>query len=88
MGPYEAFVAIAVMSALAVSVKAIASAVVRYQENRLRYRAQQSNAITDARLERIEHAVDAIAIEIERISEAQRFTTRLLNERAGAPSDR
>ena len=36
----------------------------------------------DQRLERIEQAVDAIAIEVERISEGQRFTTRLLSERA------
>jgi len=35
-----------------------------------------------ARLERIEQAVDAIALEVERISEGQRFTTRLLGERA------
>lgn len=33
-----------------------------------------------ARLERMEHAIDAIAIEVERIAEAQRFTTRLLAE--------
>jgi hypothetical protein len=36
------------------------------------------------RLERIEQAVDAIAIEVERVSEGQRFVTRLLAER-GAP---
>jgi hypothetical protein len=35
-----------------------------------------------SRLERIEQAVDAIAIEVERISEGQRFTTKLLTERA------
>jgi hypothetical protein len=34
------------------------------------------------RLTRIEHAVDAIAVEVERISEGQRFTTQLLAERA------
>jgi hypothetical protein len=34
-----------------------------------------------ARLERMEHAIDAIAIEVERISEGQRFTTKLLSER-------
>ena len=33
------------------------------------------------RLERIEQAVDSIAIEVERISEGQRFTTRLLSDR-------
>jgi hypothetical protein len=38
------------------------------------------------RLERLDGSVDTIAVEIERISEAQRFTTRLLAERAGAPS--
>ena len=39
-----------------------------------------------ARLERIEQAVDAIAIEVERISEGQRFTTKLLTERASEAS--
>lgn len=37
-----------------------------------------------SRLERIEQAVDAIAIEVERISEGQRFTTKLLTERSSA----
>jgi hypothetical protein len=32
------------------------------------------------RLERIEAAVDAIAVEVERISEAQRFSARLQSE--------
>ena len=35
----------------------------------------------DERLRRIEEAVDAIAVEVERISEGQRFTTKLLAER-------
>ena len=33
-----------------------------------------------ARLERIEQMVEAVAIEVERISEGQRFTTKLLSE--------
>lgn len=40
---------------------------------------------TNARLERMEQAIDAIAVEVERISEGQRFTTKLLAER-GAPA--
>ncbi len=36
------------------------------------------------RLERIEQAIDSIAVEVERISEGQRFTTKLLSERANA----
>jgi hypothetical protein len=31
---------------------------------------------------KLQASVDAISIEVERISEGQRFTTRLLNERA------
>jgi hypothetical protein len=37
----------------------------------------------EARLARIEQAIDAMAVEVERISEGQRFTTRLLAERSG-----
>ncbi|MDB4881404.1 MAG: hypothetical protein JWL95_170 [Gemmatimonadetes bacterium] len=36
------------------------------------------------RLERMEQAMDAIAIEIERVSEGQRFVTRLMSERGSA----
>jgi hypothetical protein len=35
----------------------------------------------------LEHAVDAIAVEVERISEGQRFTTRLLSEEARQSGD-
>jgi hypothetical protein len=38
-----------------------------------------------ARLERMEQAIDSIAVEVERISEGQRFTTKLLSERTVAP---
>jgi hypothetical protein len=39
-----------------------------------------------SRLERIEQAVEAVAIEVERISEGQRFTTKLLSEGKGPES--
>jgi hypothetical protein len=35
-----------------------------------------------ARLERMEQAIDAIAVEVERIAEGQRFTSKLLASRA------
>ena len=38
------------------------------------------------RLARIEQAVDATAVEVERISEAQRFTTKLLVEKGHQPA--
>ena len=41
----------------------------------------------ESRLERIEQAVDTIALEMERIGEGQRFVTKLLAERPAAVSD-
>jgi hypothetical protein len=38
------------------------------------------------RLERMEQAIEAVAIEVERISEGQRFVTRLLSEGRGIPA--
>lgn len=38
------------------------------------------------RLERLEHAVDAIAIEIERVAEGQRFVTKIMAERPVSPA--
>ncbi len=43
------------------------------------------NDISDRTL-RMDTAIDAMAVEIERISEAQRFTSKLLAERASAPA--
>lgn len=55
---------------------------------RMKAREQQhslpSSRVED-RLDRIEQAVDAISIEVERMSESQRFTTRLLTERLPSP---
>lgn len=36
-----------------------------------------------SRLERMEQSIDAIAVEVERISEGQRFTTKLLADTQG-----
>lgn len=44
------------------------------------------NAETSMRLERIEQAIEAMAVEVERISEGQRFVTRLLAERGKDPA--
>ncbi|HTL97097.1 MAG TPA: hypothetical protein VL157_16235 [Gemmatimonadaceae bacterium] len=44
-------------------------------------RPRERPALDDNRLQHLEQAVDAIALEVERISEGQRFTTRLLAQR-------
>jgi hypothetical protein len=40
---------------------------------------------TTSQLRELAQAVDTVAVEVERISEAQRFTAKLLAERAAAP---
>jgi len=42
-------------------------------------------AEVSSRLERMEQSIDAIAVEVERISEGQRFTTKLLAESTNTP---
>ena len=43
---------------------------------------KSGTAILDARLARLEQAVESIAIEMERVSEGQRFVTKLMIDRA------
>ncbi|MCC6930840.1 MAG: hypothetical protein IT359_17755 [Gemmatimonadaceae bacterium] len=45
-----------------------------------------SHGDTSQRLDRIEQAIEAMAVEVERISEGQRFVTKLLSERAKEPA--
>jgi len=47
--------------------------------------APGADSETRARLERIEQAVDAIAVEVERISEGQRYTTKVIGEIRALP---
>jgi len=41
---------------------------------------------TDDRLQRIEQAIEAVAIEVERVSEGQRYTNRSISELRGLPA--
>jgi hypothetical protein len=54
---------------------------------RMDRRGEASVASTEVtpRLDRIEQSVDAIAVEIERISENQRYSSRLMSEMRGLP---
>ncbi len=60
--------------------------VLNYRERKEARSALPSSAVADidARLARLEGAVDTVAIEMERMSEGVRFTTRLLAERGPA----
>ncbi|MEP6495957.1 MAG: hypothetical protein ABJF01_24970 [bacterium] len=69
-----------------VAVSVIGVPIARAFARRLDRQPQQPSLAPDvaARLERMEQALDTIAVEVERISEGQRFTTKLLSDRAGA----
>jgi hypothetical protein len=55
----------------------------------LQHRRSESPGTTrlEQRLDRIEQAIDAVAVEVERLGEGQRFTTRLLSEAGKARHD-
>jgi len=44
--------------------------------------AERPKAMDDQRMLRLEQAVDSIAVEVERISESQRFISKLLADRS------
>jgi hypothetical protein len=82
MQPTELLALISVMTAGTVSVAVICRTWLKFQTLKRQGTPGGLNAASEERLARIEHAVDAIAIEVERISEGQRFTTQLLSERS------
>ena len=47
-------------------------------------RSSHDVVVDNERMTRLEQAVESIALEVERISEGQRFTTKLLTERTQA----
>lgn len=55
-----------------------------YREKKLAHQARPVDVQLEQRLAHIESAVESIATEVERITEGQRFTTKLLAEREGA----
>ncbi len=66
-----------------VAVLAVGTPLARAFARKLSSQATQSAvpAELQQRLQHMEQAIDSIAVEVERISEGQRFTTKLLAER-------
>jgi hypothetical protein len=88
----SAILGVSYFAAVAVTVRAIAAVWMKRIETR---RSTTPADAVDQRLKRIEAAVDVIAVEVERIAEAQRFAARLAAERApgglpapGSPTER
>jgi hypothetical protein len=76
-------VLIPIIALVSVPVMAIGFPIARAYAKRMEHGETGPRIPSDvsARLERMEQAIDSIAVEVERISEGQRFTTKLLGER-------
>jgi hypothetical protein len=72
---------------ISMGVTAIGYPIARAYAKRMERGSEGPRIPTDVsgRLERMEQAIDSIAVEVERISEGQRFTTKLLSERVQSP---
>ncbi len=84
MNPFEMVAMLGTLSIISFTVIRIIQVVANRRQHALP--SDQMQRIED-RLARMEQGIDAMAVEVERISEGQRFTTKLLAERAagGAP---
>jgi len=80
--PGKVIVALGFFTSVTIIVRMIASAAVAHA--RRGDEAGRGIVVHEDRMARLEQAVDAIALEVERISEGQRFTTKLLADRAAA----
>jgi hypothetical protein len=79
----QAIAVLGVCAAVAISVVSIGRAYVASIEAQRKTTRPDLSPEVQERMSRIEQAVDSIALEVERMSEGQRFTTRLLAERFG-----
>ena len=65
-----------------ISISMVAMAIAKMVSSRRRKELPESaTARLEERLERMELAIDAMATEVERVAEGQRFTTKLLADR-------
>ena len=80
--PAKVIIALSLFGSVAYSITAIAKAAVAHRKEEVRLERESMPSLAEARLARIEQAVEAIALEVERISEGQRFTTKLLSEQS------
>jgi hypothetical protein len=84
--PGKVIVALSFFATVAYSVNAIVRGSLAMRKHG-KVSDREASPIADQRLARLEEAVDSIALEIERISEGQRFTTKLLSEQSRRASE-
>jgi len=67
-------------SACVMLVHTVGNTILKLRQGSRPQHLPQASAMSEERMQRLEAAVESIAIEVERISEGQRFTTKLLSE--------
>ena len=84
MGPFEVATTLGIGFFVMLTTISVGVPIAKALARRMDQRAGQPRIPSEvmARLERMEQAIDSVAVEVERISEGQRFTTKLLSERA------
>ena len=80
--PGKVIVALGFFATLTYIVRLITLGAVSYRRQDVA--ASKGLMVDEDRMARLEQAVETIALEVERISEGQRFTTKLLSERGSA----
>ena len=81
-------VAVCGMAMIVILIGTLVNAIVRFkQAGRLPAPPKDDLRRIESRLSNMQDALDAVAVEVERISEGQRFTTKLLAERGEMPLD-
>jgi hypothetical protein len=78
------FTAIVIVFTLTVLMPLSIGIVIRFVKGPRRESFPASDPTLHARIDRLEQSMDAIAVEIERISEGQRFVTKIMTERPAA----
>ncbi len=78
---FAQIMAILVPSIAALTLVGVAAHWVVERTNRMNAQRRGALSSDDARLQRLEHAVEAIAVEVERLGEGQRFVTKILTEK-------
>jgi hypothetical protein len=83
--PFNTFL-VAIVAIIAATLMTVLGPIAKAYARRMEdgHGGPRASGDLDARLARMEQAIESIAVEIERVSEGQRFTTRLLSEQKGA----
>jgi hypothetical protein len=81
MNPFYVPITLFIVTGITIVLTPIARAIARRMDHASSIQVPEH---VSARLERMEQAIDAIAEQVERVAEGQRFTTKLLSEQSKA----